>query len=342
MIFILSYIIIPPLMTDTYHAYYANDTPDTNHANNVNNANDAYTPSLEYFLQRKGEECEAWSKLHLMSHKKFKKRETMYNLPIITITAFIGFVSGLNLDYEHIHLILGGMSLYASLLKSYFSYLKISQKSENHRIAYIQYGQIANEIRVELALEPNMRKSTSGLIDLIRIKMKNLLEVSEIVDNSTIDEYLSQLAKTNQTNVLHWFTRERNGIHTKDKDNANTIVDDALGRPHVLKLANRVESYVDIENKVMRLPNAGRSMSSPQSPQPQSPQSPQPQSPPSPQPQSPQPQSPPSPPNQLRRTKHQRIRPPCTQAGFASDYYSTDTNDGSIDTNNSKYGGMLL
>jgi len=45
-------------------------------------------------------------------------------------------------------LILGGMSLYASLLKSYFSYLKISQKSENHRIAYIQYGQIANEIRV--------------------------------------------------------------------------------------------------------------------------------------------------------------------------------------------------
>jgi hypothetical protein len=114
-----------------------------------------YTPSLEYFLQRKGEECEAWSNLHLMAHKKFRKRETMFNLPIITITAFIGFVSGLNLSYEYIHLILGGMSLYASLLKSYFSYLKISQKSENHRIAYIQYGQIANEIRVELALEPS-------------------------------------------------------------------------------------------------------------------------------------------------------------------------------------------
>ena len=241
-------------MTDTYHATNANDA--INADDNADNADNEYTPSLEYFLQRKGEECEAWSKLHLMSHKKFKKRETMFNLPIITITAFIGFVSGLNLDYEHIHLILGGMSLYASLLKSYFSYLKISQKSENHRIAYMQYGQIANEIRVELALEPNMRKSTSGLIDLIRIKMKNLLEVSEIVDNSTIDEYLSQLAKTNQTNVLHWFTRERHSIESAHSD-------DALGRPHVLKLANRVESYVDIEKKVMQLPNAGRSMSSP-------------------------------------------------------------------------------
>jgi hypothetical protein len=213
-----------------------------------------YTPSLEYFLQRKGEECEAWSKLHLMSHKKFKKRETMFNLPIITITAFIGFVSGLNLEYEHIHLILGGMSLYASLLKSYFSYLKISQKSENHRIAYIQYGQIANEIRVELALEPMMRKSISGLIDLIRIKMKNLIEVSEIVDNSIIDAYISQLEKTKQPNVMHWFARERTTAEPND--------DGALGQPHVLKLANRVESYVDIENKVMRLPNAGRSMSS--------------------------------------------------------------------------------
>ena len=221
-----------------------------------------YTPNLEYFLQRKGEECEAWSNLHLMCHKKFKTRETMFNLPIITITAFIGFVSGLNLSYEYIHLILGGMSLYASLLKSYFSYLKISQKSENHRIAYIQYGQIANEIRVELALEPTMRNRGSGLLDLIRIKMKNLLEVSEIVDNSVIHEYLSKVGDANRSDVLRWFTRERNAdAIIENKDDETTTI----GRPNILKLANRFESYVDIENKVLRLPNAGRSssMSSP-------------------------------------------------------------------------------
>jgi hypothetical protein len=55
--------------------------------------------------------------------------------------------------------------------------------------------------------------------------------------------------------VLRWFTRERNAVadtHTND---------DPIGRPNILKLANRFESYVDIENKVMRLPNAGRSSS---------------------------------------------------------------------------------
>jgi hypothetical protein len=51
---------------------------------------------------------------------------------------------------------------------------------------------------------------------------------------------------------MHWFTRERTASPNHD--------DGALGQPHVLRLANRVESYVDIENKVMRLPNAGRSI----------------------------------------------------------------------------------
>jgi hypothetical protein len=214
--------------------------------------------SLEYLMRRTGEECEAWSKLHLMAHKKFKHRETMFNLPIITITACIGFVSGLKLDYEYIHLILGGMSLYASLMKSYFSYLKISQKSENHRIAYIQYGQIANEIRLEMALEPSIRKPVSMLLDLIRIKMKNLNEVSEIIDNHIIHEYLSKLETNNERNMIQSFMQEK-----RAEPEPEQIHD--FGRPNILKLANRFESYVDIENKVMNTPYVRRSasMSSP-------------------------------------------------------------------------------
>ena len=108
---------------------------------------------------------------------------------------------------------------------------------------------------MELALEPTMRSRGSGLLDLIRIKMKNLLEVSEIVESAIIDEYLSKVGTATRHDVLHWFTRERIASHNDSNDGA-------LGRPHVLRLANRVESYVDIEKKVMRLPNAGRSMSS--------------------------------------------------------------------------------
>lgn len=218
--------------------------------------NNTMSQSLEYLMRRTGEECEAWSKLHLMAHKKFKKSETMFNLPIITITACIGFVSGLKLDYEYIHLILGGMSLYASLMKSYFSYLKISHKSENHRIAYIQYGQIANEIRLEIAMEPSIRKPVSMLLDLIRIKMKNLNEVSEIIDNHIIGEYLSKLETHNpDRGRLQLFMRER--VAESDQEQTHDF-----GRPNILKLANRFESYADIENKIMNTPYVRRSGSS--------------------------------------------------------------------------------
>lgn len=229
------------------------DTDETN--------NNTMSQSLEYLMRRTGEECEAWSKLHLMAHKKFKKSETMFNLPIITITACIGFVSGLKLEYEYIHLILGGMSLYASLMKSYFSYLKISHKSENHRIAYIQYGQIANEIRLEMALEPSIRKPVSMLLDLIRIKMKNLNEVSEIIDNHIIHEYLSKLdqANSNTSNIFQMVMREkRSDISNHEHEPMHDV-----GKPNILKLANRFESYVDIENKVIQMHHNKRgSMSS--------------------------------------------------------------------------------
>lgn len=224
----------------------------------VEEKNNEMSSSLEYMLRRSGEECEAWSKLHLMAHKKFKKSETMFNLPIITITACIGFVSGLKLDYEYIHLILGGMSLYASLMKSYFSYLKISHKSENHRIAYIQYGQIANEIRLEMALEPSIRKPVSMLLDLIRIKMKNLNEVSEIIDNHIIGEYLSKLETHNhERGRIQLFMRGKMSEQSDDHEQMHDF-----GRPNILKLANRFESYVDIENKVIQMHHNKRSSTS--------------------------------------------------------------------------------
>ena len=56
---------------------------------------------------------------------------------------------------------------------------------------------------------------------------------------------------------MHWF---RTAADAADAADIND--DDPIGRPNILKLANRFESYVDIENKVNA---AGRSssMSSP-------------------------------------------------------------------------------
>jgi hypothetical protein len=148
-----------------------------------------FTHSLEELIKSKGEQCEVLSKLHLMSHEKYKTAELYFNIPIITITAIVGFVSALNLQFEHINIIIGSLSLFVSLFKSYLSYLKFSQKNENHRVAYLQYFQISNEMRIELSLEPSLRQQPSYFLNLIKIKMKNLNEVSEIIPKDIISRY---------------------------------------------------------------------------------------------------------------------------------------------------------
>lgn len=162
-----------------------------------------YNQEIEYIIKNKGEESEVLSLLHLASHKKYKQIETFFNVPIITLTAIIGFVSALNMKYKWIHIIIGGLSLYVSLLKSYFSYLKISQKSENHRVSYLQYNQISNEIRIELALSPELRQPVSYLMKLITVKMKNLNEVSEIIENQIIQNFFKLYTSTSQKQNIY-------------------------------------------------------------------------------------------------------------------------------------------
>jgi hypothetical protein len=151
-----------------------------------------YSRPLEQLIRTKAEECEVLSKLHLMSHKKYDQLEMYFNVPVITMTAVIGFVSALNIQFKYINIVIGICSLVVSLIKSMFAYLKISQKNENHRVAYLQYYQISNEIRIELSLARNIRQPANYLLNLIKIKMKNLNEVSELIDNIIVQKYIRQ------------------------------------------------------------------------------------------------------------------------------------------------------
>ena len=152
-------------------------------------SNSEYNETIEGLIKSKGEQCEILSKLHLMAHKKYKRSELFFNIPIITITALVGFVSALDIKFEHINIIIGVFSLFVSLLKSYLSFLKISQKNENHRVAYLQYFQISNEMRIELSLSPELRKHPSYFLNLIKVKMKNLNEVSEILPTNILNQF---------------------------------------------------------------------------------------------------------------------------------------------------------
>ena len=235
-----------------------------------------YNKEIEFIIKKKGEESEVLSLLHLASHKKYKLIETYFNVPIITLTAIIGFVSALNMNYKWIHVIIGGLSLYVSLLKSYFSYLKISQKSENHRVSYLQYNQIANEIRIELALSPELRQPVSYLMKLITVKMKNLNEVSEIIENQIIQKfsilYTSSLEKQDiyerigKPSILNGLSEiiiykpknyyeNQNNIELKSINEKNKIIDEIINQQNdkAESLTNDSSSDEDGNNSISEI-----------------------------------------------------------------------------------------
>lgn len=148
-----------------------------------------YNPEFEQLLKENGDHSQVYSILHQMSHVKYRRMYDKCNIPLIIITAVIGFVTGIGLPYAYTNTALGAASVFVSIMKSIVSYLKLSERSENHRICSLQFGQISNEIKTELSLRRKQRQPAKILLDMVKVKYKNLMEVAQLLDNDVIQQF---------------------------------------------------------------------------------------------------------------------------------------------------------
>ena len=148
-----------------------------------------YNPEFEQLLKENGDHSQVYSILHQMSHVKYRHMYDKCNIPLIIITAVIGFVTGIGLPYANTNTALGAASVFVSIMKSIVSYLKLSERSENHRICSLQFGQISNEIKTELSLRRKQRQPAKILLDMVKVKYKNLMEVAQLLDNDVIQQF---------------------------------------------------------------------------------------------------------------------------------------------------------
>jgi hypothetical protein len=137
-----------------------------------------------------------------MSHVKYRSLYDKCNIPLIVITAVIGFVTGIGLPYQYTNTALGAASVFVSILKSIISYLKLSERSENHRICSLQFAQISNEIKMELSLRRNQRQPAKMMLDIIKVKYKNLMEVAQLLDNDVIQRFREKYLSHRQSSEI--------------------------------------------------------------------------------------------------------------------------------------------
>jgi hypothetical protein len=120
---------------------------------------------------------------------------------VIVGSSAVGFMTGIQIDFDDINIILGIFSVVIGCIKALDSYFQLAQRSERHRLVSLQYAQINRKIAVELSLERDVRMDAKDALNVIRTDVKNLEELAPIIPDDIIEKYKERYPKVDGENI---------------------------------------------------------------------------------------------------------------------------------------------
>jgi hypothetical protein len=148
-----------------------------------------YNDQLEQLLKENSEECESLSILHRMSFEKYNKRSNYINIPVIILSSAIGFITGIDLQYDKMNIILGVGSVFVGIIKSVDTYFQLAKRAESHRICSLQFSQISKKLQIELTLHRKQRASAENMMNIVKTDIKNMQDIAPLIDDDIIELY---------------------------------------------------------------------------------------------------------------------------------------------------------
>ena len=148
-----------------------------------------YNDELERLLKENSEECESLSILHRMSYEKYNKRSNYINIPVIILSSAIGFITGIDLQYDQMNIILGVGSVFVGIIKSVDTYFQLAKRAESHRICSLQFSQISKKMQVELTLHRDQRLTAENMMNIVKTDIKNMQDIAPLIDDDIIEVY---------------------------------------------------------------------------------------------------------------------------------------------------------
>jgi len=156
-----------------------------------------YNDSIEHILKENGEECESLSILHRLSYEKYNYKSNLLNIPVIVLSSAIGFITGIEVAYDKMNIILGIGSVFVGIIKSIDSYFQLSARASTHRLGALQFSQLNKKIAIELALPREQRISAKDLLNIIKTDIKNLNDIMPLIDEDIILKYNAKYKEQN-------------------------------------------------------------------------------------------------------------------------------------------------
>ena len=141
--------------------------------------------SNEVFFKALGDEAQLQALCHMKSHEEFSKRSRGYQLPIIILSVMCGsgnFVStSFPENQDTIILGVGVLSIITSIISSIAQYLKLAEKSEAFRIAYVSWEKFYNNIRFQLSKRREEREELGNYMSAVTNEYQRLQEISPLL-----------------------------------------------------------------------------------------------------------------------------------------------------------------
>jgi len=156
--------------------------------------------SVEDIMEELCDEAQVRNKLHRRCYEHFNKTNNWYQLPIIVISVLSGsgnFIAGQFPSIEqYMILVIGGFSMFNSIITSIAQYKKIAQLGEGHRIAYLQWGKFYSSLKFQLLQRKKNREPCGDFLRTTLDTYDRLFEISPNVPQSFITQLHRELGRT--------------------------------------------------------------------------------------------------------------------------------------------------
>jgi len=145
--------------------------------------------------------CMRW--LHGRSEKKYKKRYYCFSIPVIVLSTLTGTANFAMKEYipedrqKIATAIVGGLNLFAGILGTLQTFLKVCETMESHRAQGVAWSKLGRNISIELALDPARRQPNNDFLKLCRAEYDRLIEQSPMIDDDIISQFKSKFKNYN-------------------------------------------------------------------------------------------------------------------------------------------------
>ena len=157
-----------------------------------------WTAECEDLLAEWSEKASCYRWLHGKSEKKYKRKYYCFSIPVIILSTVTGTANFALKEYipedqqKIATAIIGGLNLFAGILGTLQTFLKVCETMESHRAQGVAWSKLGRNIAIELALDPDRRQPNSDFLKLCRAEYDRLIEQSPMIDDDIIAMFKSK------------------------------------------------------------------------------------------------------------------------------------------------------